>query len=156
MTRRSLFGVLGALLLLVTISCQETPLTPDQRKCLAIDAGKIAALGYLQLKKPTKDQATAIKMVIDEIANTLGQYQDGGFIAALPKIKESIAKAFPNDNQKVILLMANDLAQTLLTELDALFVRHPDWKTLGGEVSGIVASFSSGASQSFADWLKLQ
>jgi hypothetical protein len=153
MTRRSVFGVLGALLLAST-SCGETPLTPEKRKEMAYQAGNLAALSYLAIEKPTKEQATAVKLVVDEITKSLGQYQEGGFKSALPKIKEAIAKAFPKEEQKALRLLADKLADTLVNELDKLFDRHPDWKTLGGEVAGIVASFTSGASKGFEDYLR--
>jgi hypothetical protein len=146
--------MLGALLLLASTSCGETPITPEKRKELAYQAGNLAALSYLAIEKPTKEQAGAVKMVVDEITKNLGQYQEGGFKSALPKIKEAIVKAFPNEDQKATRMLADKLAEALLTELDKLFERHPDWKTLGGEVAGIVASFTSGASKGFEDYLK--
>jgi hypothetical protein len=153
MTRRSAFGLMAALLL-VSTSCGETSITPEKRKELAYQAGNVAALTYLAVEKPTTDQAKAIKLVIDEITKSLGQYQEGGFKTALLKIKEAVAKAFPNEDQKATRLLADKLAETLLTELDELFERHPDWKVLGGEVAGIVASFTFGASKGFEDYLK--
>lgn len=151
MTRRMLLCIP---LLLVCASCGPDKVTPEKRKEMAYQAGNLAALSYLAVEKPTKEQATAIKLVIDEITKSLGQYQEGGFKSALPKIKEAIAKAFPKEDQKATRLLADKLAETLVTELDKLFDRHPDWKTLGGEVAGIVASFTSGASKGFEDYLK--
>ena len=153
MTRRMLLCV--PLLFLVT-GCgpDNAQMTPEKRKEVAFQAGQIAALTYLAIEKPSKEQATAIKVVVDEVTKSLGQYQQGGFITAVPKIKEGIAKAFPKEDQKALRLLADKLAETLLTELDKLFERHPDWKTLGGEVAGITASFTAGASKGFEDYLK--
>jgi len=152
--RTMLVGGLGLSLLFVCAGCGPDKMTVEKRKEVAYQAGNVAALSYLAIEKPTVEQAKAIKLVIDEITKSLGQYQEGGFKSALPKIKEAIAKAFPSEEQKATRMLADKLADALLTELDALFVRHPDWKTLGGEVAGIVAAFTAGASKGFEDYLK--
>lgn len=156
MVRRSLLLCLPFILLLPTTGCLNggSSMTPEKRKEIAEQAGQVAALSYLAIEKPSVDQAKAIKMVIDEVTKSLNAYEEGGFKTALPKLKEAIAKAFPGEEKKALRLLADKLAETLVSELDALFDRHPDWKKLGNEVAGIIASFTTGASKGFKQYIE--
>lgn len=152
---------LAGALLMVSVLCAASgcknggsTMTPEKRKELAAQAGQVAALSYLAIEKPDIEKAKAVKFVIDEITKGLTKYEEGGFKTTLPEIKKAVAKAFPNEEQKAIRLLADKLAETLLSELDALFDRHPDWKKLGGEVAGIVAAFTGGASKGFKQYIE--
>lgn len=114
-------------------------------------AGGLAAASWVAAAKPTKDQVAAVKFVVDDITKNLQGYKEGGFAGALPGIKEGIDKALPKEEQKALRVMAYKLAETLVDELDALFKRHPDWQTKGAEVAGIVAGFTTGASDTLQD-----
>jgi hypothetical protein len=128
--------------------------TPEQRASAAKSAGEAAALAYLAIDKPPKDQAAAIKVVIDKVRANLTGYREGGFKGALPGIKEATALLFPKDEDKGKKLAADKLTETLLTELDKLFDDHPEWKTLGSEAAGLVGAFLDGSSSSFENYLK--
>lgn len=155
MTRRyALAGCMSLLLLVPTVGCTPEKMTPEKRKEVAQQAGQIAALSYLAIRKPSTEDAKAIRQVIDQIVVGLDKYQEGGFKTSLAEIKKGIEKAFPKEDQKGVRLLAEKLAEDLLTELDALFKRHPDWKTLGDEVASIVAAFGTGASSGFEDYIK--
>lgn len=119
---------------------------PAKAKEAANTAGQTAALSWLAIEKPSDKTVEAVKFIVDDITKNLKAYQEGGFIAAIPGIKQGIEKALPGDENKAARLLAEGLADTLLKELDALFNRHPEWKTQGAEVAGIVAAFTYGAS----------
>jgi hypothetical protein len=128
--------------------------TPEQRVSAAKSAGEAAALAYLAIDKPAKDQAAAVKVVIDKVRANLTGYREGGFKGALPGLKEATALLFPKEEDKGKKLAADKLAETLLTELDKLFDDHPDWKILGNDAAALVGAFLDGSSTSFDSYLK--
>jgi hypothetical protein len=128
--------------------------TPAQRASAAKGAGETAALAYLAIDKPSKEQAAAVKLVIDRVRANLTGYREGGFKGALPGLKEATALLFPKEEDKGKKLAADKLTETLLTELDKLFDDHPDWKVLGNEAAGLVGAFLDGSSSSFDNYLK--
>jgi hypothetical protein len=128
--------------------------TPAQRASAAKGAGEAAALAYLAIDKPSKEQAAAVKVIVDKVRANLTGYREGGFKGALPGLKEATALLFPKEEDKGKKLAADKLAETLLTELDKLFDDHPDWKTLGSEAAGLVGAFLDGSSSSFDNYLK--
>ncbi len=132
----------------------EAVITPEKRLELAEQAGNAAALAWLSIDKPEKTQVEAVRVIVDKLKENLTAYRDGGFKAALPGINEGIDKLFPKEEDKGRLLAAKKLAETLVTELDRLFEKHPEWKELGSEVAGIVGAFCKGSSDSLDLYLK--
>lgn len=128
--------------------------TAAQRKKVAGDAGEAAALAYLVIQKPTKEQALAIKVVADKLVATLKDYKQGGFKATREEVHEGLALALPGDDRKAELLLATKLADTLIDELDRLFDEHPQWKDLNKEVTDLVSSFATGASKALDAYSK--
>jgi hypothetical protein len=124
--------------------------TPEKRKEVARTAGIAAASGWLMIAKPDADTVVAVKIVTDKIQENLTSYQEGGFVGALPGIKEAILEALPGEENAVKRKAAENLAKLLLEELDKLFQDHPAWKELGDEVAGLVAAFCGGASEALA------
>lgn len=160
MRRHSMAAVL-VLVLMAQTGCGgggggDTPvvITPEKRVELAKQAGNAAVLAWLSIDKPEKEQVAAVKVIVDKVRENLTAYKAGGFKAALPGIDEGIVKLFPKDEDKGKLLAAEKLAETLVTELDHLFEKHPEWKDLGSEVAGIVGAFCDGSSESLDLYLK--
>jgi hypothetical protein len=137
--------ILPVLFMLVLASCGETKWDPAKAAVQAKLAGGVAAAGWVLVEKPKAAQIIAVKFVLDDITKNMAAYQEGGFKGALPGIKAGIDKALPGEDKQIERLMAYRLAETLVGELDALFARHPDWKTKGAEVAGIVSAFTAGA-----------
>ncbi len=142
-------------LLMIPFGCGEKPLTPEQITKICNESGQISALAWVAAAKPTPDQVKAVKFVLDDIAKNLKEYQQGGFIAALPGIEEGIKKAFPGEDERNIALrkIASTLAKNMLEGLDNLFAQHPDWKNKGAEVAGYVAAYASGGSAALDDFV---
>lgn len=153
-------ALLTLLLLCVPIGCGPKPsagdktVTVEQMKDYAFTAGRTAALTYLAIKKPSIEQATKIKFVIDIINKTVTDWPEGGFNSALPTINALIDKEVSVDKDKALNLLCKTLAETLTSELDNLFNKHPEWKKKGSEVAGIVGQFGAGASKGFDDYIK--
>lgn len=143
-------AVVWMMVLACCAGCSKNKFDPVKAKEAASFAGQTAASSWLAISKPSDKDVAAVKFVVDDITKNLTAYQEGGFVAALPGIKQGIEKALPGDENKAARILAEGLAETLLKELDALFVRHPDWKAQGTEVAGIVAAFTQGASDSLA------
>jgi hypothetical protein len=152
------YKLFAALMLLVFIGsgCGDSKpeWTLEKRQEVSRTAGVAAASGYLIIEEPDRETAVAIKVVIEKIRDNLQAYQEDGFIGALPGISEGIAKALPGEENTGKRTAANNLAKILLEELDRLFKDHPDWKTLGSEVSGIIGSFLNGAFEAFDPYVK--
>ena len=158
---RTLSAVLVAVMLSMSVGCGTTPtgggtmtVTPEQMKDLANKAGYAAAMTFLAIQKPTVDDATKIKVVIDFVGKTVSDWPDGGFVSTLPTLNLLIDAEVPVDKNKALNLLCKSLGQTLMSELDNLFNKHPEWKKKGSEVAGIVASFDDGASATFAAYIK--
>ena len=134
-----------ALVSVGVMGCGETPI--DKKK-LAGEAGEVAALTYLAVQKPSLEQQALIKGIISKVDDNLNEYKEGGFIATYPGFEELVDKTIPEEKAAERVL-AKKLAKLLLEELDKLFERHPDWKTQGAEVAGIVGSFCDGAKKGF-------
>lgn len=128
--------------------------TPEQRAELAKAAGEAAALAYLSIDKPSNEQASAIKVILDKIRENLTSWKEGGFVTALPEIEKLADELFSSDEQKAYRLAAKKLSNMLLEELDKLFAKHPEWKDKGAEVATLVGKFVDGASISFAAYIK--
>lgn len=160
---RMLSAVLVLSLLCVPVGCgPETPttnggkktVTVDEMKDLAFQAGQVASLTYLAIQKPSKEDAAKIKVVIDFITKTVNDWPEGGFKSTIPALNALIDKEIPVDKNKALNLLCKNLGETLMTELDRLFDKHPEWKKKGSEVAGIVGSFTAGAAKGFDDYIK--
>lgn len=128
--------------------------TPEQQQRLASAAGTAATLGWLAIDKPDKPLVASVKVVVDRVRDNLVAYQGAGFIGALPGIQEATAKLFPNETDRVKRVAADKLAEALLTELDRLFAKHPDWQNKGSEAAAIVGVFLDGAASSLDAFLR--
>ena len=149
--------LLPCLLLFLMAGCgngKKIEWTAEKRAEVSKKAGAAAASAYLLIDKPDTETVKAIQVVLAKITENLTGYQEGGFVGSLPGIDDAIAKALPSTEDKGKRAAAHNLAKTLLEELDKLFADHPDWKTLGGEVAGIVGAFTTGASDAFKPYLK--
>jgi hypothetical protein len=138
------------LVLLMVLGCTGTPTenwTPEKREEAARSAGIAAASGWLLIAKPDTEITEAVRVVTDKIKENLTAYQETGFKGALPGIEEAIGKVLPGEGNEAKRKAAINLAVLLLSELDKLFDDHPAWKSLGGEVSGLIAAFCGGASE---------
>jgi hypothetical protein len=158
---RTLSVVLVACMLCLSVGCGTTPagggsatVTPEQMKDLANKAGYAAAMTFLAIQKPTVEDATKIKIVVDFVGKTVSDWPEGGFLSALPALNLLIDKEVPVEKNKALNLLCKSLGQTLLSELDNLFNKHPEWKKKGSEVAGIVGAFDDGASAAFAAYIK--
>jgi hypothetical protein len=160
---RTLSVVLLSLLLCASTGCgPETPtpnggkktITVDEMKDLAFQAGQIASLTYLAIQKPSKEDAAKIKVVIDFVTKTVTDWPEGGFKSMIPALNTLIDKEVPIEKNKALNLLCKNLGETLLTELDRLFAKHPEWQKKGSEVANIVGSFTAGASRGFDDYIK--
>lgn len=144
------------LLLLMMTGCfggGEKPWeTVEGRKKLAKEAGSVATLTWLSTANPTEEEAAAVKNIVEKIAASVTEYKEGGFISALPELQKLIDDELPGDEKKALRLICKKAARILLEELDALFKRHPEWKTLNDEVAGITGAFFIGASTGFVDY----
>ena len=144
---------------LVLLGCSKPlpkpeDLTPEQRIVLAKDAGYAAALAWLAIDKPDKATVEAVKSVVVKCIENLKVYETGGFKAALPGIKEGLAKLFPKEEDKAKLLLACKMADVLVSELDKLFDKHPTWKELGSKTAEVVAAFGTGVDEALSQFLK--
>lgn len=119
--------------------------TVEGRKTLTKEAGEIAALAYLAAAKPTEEETTAVKSIVVQIANSLTSYKEGGFITALPEIEKVIDDNLPGEDKRALRTICKKAANILMEELDKVFERHPDWKTLSAEIAGLTAAFFEGA-----------
>lgn len=126
--------------------------TTDGRKALAKEAGEAAAFAYLAAVNPTPEEAAAVKSIVDKVAASLTEYKDGGFITALPELEKVIEDELPGDDKKALRMICRKAARVLLEELDRIFERHPDWKTLSEEIAGITSAFFEGASIGLTGW----
>lgn len=158
---RTLSAVLVLFLLCMPTGCgPETPnggkktVTIDEMKDLAFQAGQAAALTYLAIQKPSKEDAAKIKIVIDFVTKTVNDWPEGGFKSTIPALNTLIDKEIPVDKNKALNLLCKQLGDTLMTELDRLFDKHPEWKKKGSEVAVIVGSFTAGAAKGFDDYIK--
>jgi len=158
-----MFGVVLAtvMLLLMSAGCNNPPtnggattVTVDQMKDMAKMAGNAAALTFLAIQKPPKEDAEKIKIVIDFVGKTVSDWPEGGFKSTIPALNLLIDKEVPIEKNKALNLLCKSLGETLMSELDNLFNKHPEWKKKGSEVAGIVASFDTGASDGFAAYVK--
>lgn len=150
MTRRA---VLCAALVLacVPMGCGEKPakLTPEQIIKICDEGGQAAALAWVAAAKPSADQITQVKFVLDEISAAMASYQGEGFIGMLPQINEVINATIKGEDERAVALrkLAHLLASNALVSLDDLFYKHPDWEKKGAQASQYVAAFTSGASK---------
>jgi hypothetical protein len=158
MRKLSLY-VSAVMIVMLAASCKKPQpepekLSPAQINKICEQAGQTAALAWVASSKPSKDQIKAVKVVLDQIVLNLKDYQQGGFISALPGIEEAIKKAIPGDTEDKVALrkMASNLAKDMLTGLDDVFNKHPDWKTKGAEVSGYVSVFCAAGSKALDDF----
>jgi hypothetical protein len=160
---RMLSAVLVLSLLCMPVGCgPETPtpnggkktVTVAEMKDLAFQAGQVASLTYLAIQKPSKEDAAKIKVVIDFITKTVNDWPEGGFKSTIPALNALIDKEIPVEKNKALNLLCKQLGETLMTELDRLFDKHPEWKKKGSEVAGIVGSFTTGAAKGFDDYIK--
>jgi hypothetical protein len=147
MRRSALLLVLPFLLVACNGNNDTGNWTPEKRKEVARTAGIAAASGWLMIAKPDAETVEAVRVVTTKIQENLTEYAEGGFVGALPGIKEAILKALPGDENAVKRKAADNLAKLLLEELDNLFEDHPAWKKLGGDVAEIVAAFCGGSSE---------
>jgi hypothetical protein len=120
-------------------------LTIDQKRDRAVTAGKVAVAAYVTVHTPSKEEALAVKVVVDKVNETLVDYVDGGFTKTAPGIYEAIDKLIKKDRENTL---AKSLADVLLSELDKVFERHPDWQTKGGVAAELVSCFCDGAGES--------
>lgn len=149
------YSVIFALLLFIGIftvpGCSSSTLpaviaTPEQQKEVASQAGSLATSIFLAVESNDPDEIAAVKTVIDLLSTSITNYQEGGFIAAKDKLALLINQQVPVKYQPV----ANSLAGSLLTALDNLFAKHPEWKADSTQVTAVISSFFSGAQSSFA------
>jgi hypothetical protein len=124
--------------------------TLEKKQEVARTAGIAAASGWLMIAKPDAETTEAVRIVTTKIQENLTEYAEGGFVGALPGIKEAILEALPGDENAVKRKAAENLAKLLLEELDNLFEDHPAWKKMGGDVAKLVAAFCGGASEALA------
>ena len=148
----SLLGSVIGIALISTImgGCKGSPVpveTPEQRQALAKKGGEAAALLWVAIDKPSDELVGGVQVVVDKVRGSLSGYVEGGFISSLGEIEKALEDALPGEENATKRLIAGRLAKTLLEELDHLFEKHPDWKTLGAEVAGGVGSFLDGASE---------
>ena len=86
----------------------ENPLnTTEGRKTLTKEAGEIAALTYLAAAKPTEEEAAAVKSIVTQVAKSLTEYKEGGFITALPEIEKVIDDNLPGDDKLALRAICN-------------------------------------------------
>lgn len=114
----------------------------------AKNGGSLAATGFIVLNRPSQEEATAVKKVVDLIAANIHGYQEGGFSGASSGVSLAIDQAFPDGHKYQPLARA--LSSALLLQLDILFTDHPEWQAYGAKVADIVKSFCDGASQTLS------
>lgn len=119
--------------------------TPAQQQEAAKQAGGLAVAIFLAVESGDAEETAAVKTVIDLLSATLKEYRTGGFITAKDELALLINKQVPIKYQP----LANSLSGTLLNALDNLFTKHPEWKDKNEQVTAIVNSFFTGASESF-------
>ena len=161
MKHHGLYPLLAVLLIMTIPGCEwgggGGGVTPEetqaQRLQIAKDAGSAAALVYLVVDKPENEKAAKIQTIIDKVREGLTEWKEGGFATSLPELEALIDKTFQGEENKAYRLAARNLARTLVTELDNLFDKHPEWKDKGAEVAALVASFTEGASKAFEDYI---
>ena len=108
----------------------------------------------MTIQKPTVADATKIKVVIDFVTKTVGDWPDGGFQSTIPALDLLIDKEVPAATNKALNLLCKNLGNTLMTELDNLFNKHSEWKKKGSDVTGIISSFTAGAAVGFDAYIK--
>jgi len=128
--------------------------TPEKRAKVAYMAGEAAALTYLAIDKPSNEDAEAIKVILDKIREGITEYQEGGFITALPKLEALADELFAGEDKKALRIAAKKLAKVLLEELDALFEDHPEWKEKSDEIATLIGKFLDGASEGFKTYIE--
>ena len=139
-------STLLALLCLLGCSGGSPLSTPEGRKDVVKEAGEIAALAYLSTAKPTAEEVAAINTIVTKISKSLTAYKDGGFVTALPEIEKVIDDNLPGDDKMALRQICKKAVNILVEELDRVFVRHPEWKSLSEEIAGMTAAFFEGAS----------
>lgn len=139
-----------AVILVVLGGCSAGPKldisTPEGRKKIAFSAGQAASLSYLAGANPSEAEVAVLKQVVDQVRDNVKGFEAKGFIGALPGIEKLIDQLLPKEEDASRRMAAKRLSKILLDELDRVFEKHPEWKTLSEEYAGLVGSFASGAS----------
>lgn len=120
--------------------------TSAGRKKIAFSAGQAASLSYLAGANPSEADVAVLKQVVDQVRDNVKGFEAKGFIGALPGIEKLIDQLLPKEEDASRRMAAKRLSKILLDELDRVFDKHPEWKTLSEEYAGLVSSFASGAS----------
>jgi hypothetical protein len=135
---------LVALAALTCTSCGNNTTSAESKKDMAELAGRAAMALYVAIDKPSPDVVSGIRIVTDKLRENLHGWTDEGFTVILPEVEAALDKAF-RDDQKLYKVASKKAAKLLLSELDRLFEKHPDWKVKGSSSAELVAAFCDGA-----------
>lgn len=147
---KSMLMLLMATMLTFSSGCGKidpSTMTIAEKINAANTAGSLAVTGWILAAKPSPELISAVTVVVDKIQSNLSDWQDNGFITNAPGIDEAMYLLLKGDDKAAQRAAAHSLSVTLLSELDSLFVKHPDWQVKGSDAATIVASFCSGASK---------
>ena len=121
----------------------------SDRVTRAYEAGSLAASAYLLTKAPAKEQVAALHVVTAQLKTQIGTWPENGFIGLNSQVALLLQNALAKDTNPSHLPAAIALSNTLLSELDKLFDKHPDWKVKGGSITDVLAAFVSGVDDTF-------
>jgi len=146
--------VTGACLCLM--GCTRPPagtIDPARVQRVSKQAGYVAVMGWVIADKPSDELIEVVQPLVGDLSQAISKAPANGFAALLPMAKKHINARLPEE-KKAERLAAVKVAEIVLTQLDDLFAKHPEWKDNTTLIEQSLGKFLAGANQALKDYLE--